>query len=356
VSESSTQERTEEATPRRRQEARKKGNVARSVELTHALGLLVVAVAMPTVLGMTGPGLLAGVRDALSHTPVEVSTGQAFTHVARVLVPALGGMVLLCGLLMAVGVVGNFAQVGFMLSAEPIAPRLAKINPLAGLKKLFSARVAVEGLKALIKAILFGWLAWSAILGDWTRLSALSELPPIQAASVVGEVVHRIVWRVAAAWLAIAAVDYLFQRKQMDKQLRMTRDELKREMKEAETSPEMKMAQSRRRQKLAKGNLVEAVKKADVIVTNPTHYSVAIQYDRSKMHAPIVVAKGQDYLAMRIRELAQEHKVPIVPNPPLARKLYRQCEVGEFIPRDLFMPVAEVLAFVLESVKKARRR
>ncbi|MBV6459328.1 MAG: Flagellar biosynthetic protein FlhB [Fimbriimonadaceae bacterium] len=326
------------------------------MELTHALALLVVAVAMPTVIGMTGPGLLVGVRDAISHTPTEVSTGLVFTHAARILLPAMGGLVLLCGLLMAVGVVGNFAQVGFMLSAEPIAPRLAKINPLAGFKRLFSARVFVEGLKALVKAIVFGWLAWSAILGDWTRLSALSELAPIQAAIVVGEVIHRIVWRVAAAWLAIAALDYFFQRKQMDKQLRMTRDELKREMKEAETSPEMKMAQNRRRHKLAKGQLVDAVKKADVVITNPTHFAVGIQYDRSKMHAPIVVAKGQDYLALRIRELAEQNKVPIVPNPPLARKLYRQCEIGEFIPRDLFMPVAEILAFVLESVKKAKRR
>jgi flagellar biosynthetic protein FlhB len=356
MSEGSTQERTEEATPRRKQQARRKGTVARSVELTNAMAMLVVAVIMPTALSLIGPSAIGSVRESLMNIPQEVTFSSAAVFAAQCIAPVLSGLALLVGMLMAVGCVGNFAQVGFMLSAEPLAPKWEKIDPFSGMKRLFSARVFVEGLKAAIKAGLFGWLAWSVITSDWDRLTRLSVLPPYQAAGEVGLMLHRIVWRIAAVWLVLAALDYMFQRKQTNKQLRMTKDELKREMKEMETSPELKMAQHRRRQKLIKGRLSESVKKADVIVTNPTHYAVAIQYERSKMHAPIVVAKGQDYLAIKIREIATQNKVPIVPNPPLARKLYRQCEVGDFIPRDLFLPVAEVLAFVMEGVKRARNR
>jgi flagellar biosynthesis protein FlhB len=186
-------------------------------------------------------------------------------------------------------------------------------------------------------------------------LVGLGRLGAPQAAAVIGGLAHTVLLRVGIVWLVIAAVDYFFQRKEVDKQLMMTKDELKREMKEQEGSPEVKAAQYRRRRQLAKGSLASKLKSADVVVTNPTHFAVAIAYERSKMHAPMVVAKGQDYLALRIREFAKDLEVPVVENPPLARQLYRTCEVGDPVPRDLFGPVAEVLAYVYQTLRRVKR-
>jgi flagellar biosynthetic protein FlhB len=188
----------------------------------------------------------------------------------------------------------------------------------------------------------------------WNELLNLSALTPLGGVSVVGSILQAILLRVAVAWLALAAVDYWFQRKQTDKQLRMTKDEVRREFREMETSPELKAAMAQRRRKLSKNRVSQAIKEADVIITNPTHFAVALKYDREKMHAPQVVAKGVDYMALRIRQLAADERIPIVPNPPLARQLYKKCEIGDFVPRDMFQAVAEVLAYVYSTLKKVR--
>jgi flagellar biosynthesis protein FlhB len=264
------------------------------------------------------------------------------------------GPLVLC--LMVVGLAVNFAQVGFVLSAEAMKPSWEKVNPFSGFKRLFSARTTFEGVKAVLKLFLFSWIAYAAVMGQWSELANLSYLPPSQAAAKVGAVVHTVLVRIAAVWLVLAVADYIFQRKQLDKQLRMTKDELKREMKEQEGSPEIKAAMFHRRRKLLRGGLAKRMKEADVVVTNPTHFAVALKYKRNEHHAPVVVAKGQDYLALKIREIAGQEDVPIVENPPLARALYKNCEVGDFIPRDMFGAVAEVLAYVYKSVKGARSR
>jgi flagellar biosynthetic protein FlhB len=161
--------------------------------------------------------------------------------------------------------------------------------------------------------------------------------------------------RIAATWLVVAGIDYFFQRKQVDRQLRMSKEEVRQEMKDAETSPELKMAQARRR-RMNRGRMMEAVKTADAIITNPTHYSVAVKYKPGKDHAPMVVAKGLDLLALKIREIAKEHHIPIVPNPPLARALYKECELGDYVPRELFQGVAEVLAYVYKTIGGMNKR
>jgi flagellar biosynthesis protein FlhB len=268
--------------------------------------------------------------------------------------PSLPGLAMIAVTALGVGLCLNFAQVGFVMSGEAMQPSLAKLNPFTGLKRLFSARAGFEGGKAVFKTLVFGLVAWTSIASSWPELVALGWTTPMGAISGAGSLIHSIVLKISGLWLALALGDYFFQRKQTDKQLRMTKDEVKREMKETETSPELKAAQAQRRRQLSRSRLSEAVRQADVIITNPTHFAVAIQYDPQKQHAPQVVAKGQDHLAAKIREIAGESKVPLVPNPPLARALYRQCEVGDFIPRDLFQPVAEVLAYVYKTIKKVR--
>ncbi len=348
------QEKTEEATPRKKQEARRKGTVTKSTDLVGALSLLAIAFISPGVSKALGASMLRALDSRILEAPTEVSYGSILRYAQGFIGPiaAAGAPIILTTLV--VGVVANFAQVGFVFSLEPLNPTLDKINPFNGLKRLFSARAGVEGLKALFKFGVFGALAYGAVAADWNQIIGLSWLAPSQSMAVAGTILHTILVRVAIAWLAMAALDYFFQRAQVQKQLRMSRDELKREMKEQEGSPEVKAAQYRKRRQLSKGALAKRVQKADVVVVNPTHFSVAIQYERSTMHAPMVVAKGQDYLALRIREIAAEYQVPIVPSPPLARALYKQCEVGDYVPRDLFAPVAEVLAFVYKTVKGVR--
>jgi flagellar biosynthetic protein FlhB len=348
-------ERTEEATPRKRQEARKKGTVAKSSDLAGALSLLVCALMLPSVVSALGRGVADSLNTSALRQDVQISAASVASAFTALLYPAFlaVGPLVLC--IMVVGLAANFAQVGFVLSGEAMKPSWEKINPFAGFKRLFSIRTTFEGVKAVFKLFLFSWIAYAVVNGQWADLANLSYLPPSQAAAKIGMVMHTVLVRIAAVWLALAIADYIFQRKQLDKQLRMTKDELKREMKEQEGSPEVKAAMFHRRRKLLKGGLATRMKEADFVVTNPTHFAVALKYRRNEHHAPVVVAKGQDYLALKIREFATQLDVPIVENPPLARALYKQCEVGDFIPRDQFAAVAEVLAYVYKSVKSARR-
>ena len=348
------QERTEEATPKRRRDARRKGTVAKSNDLTGSLALVASLFVLPTAVGMMGSGFMSGMRSCLENLPNTADLSTIGSHCGKILVPSIPGISLLILTIMAVGISANFAQVGFVMSAETLTPSFSKINPLEGFKRLFSQRAVFDAAKAALKAGLFGYLIWSEISNSWPLLMGLSWLTPQGSMSAVGGMLKVVGFKVGFCWLALAGLDYYFQRKQVDKQLRMTKEELKQEMKDAESSPELKAAQHRRRRQLSKGRMLQAVAKADVIVTNPTHYAVAIQYDRQKHAAPIVVAKGADFLAAKIREVAAEHRVPLVPNPPLARALYKQCEIGDAVPRELFQAVAEVLAYVYKTLRGLR--
>jgi len=242
-----------------------------------------------------------------------------------------------------------------VLSAETMTPNFNKLNPITGMKRLFSANAGVEGIKATLKSALFAYLAWTAIQANWDDLMTLGFKHTGAVFVVIGTILHQMSLKVAIAWLILSALDYAYQRKQIDKQLRMTKQEIKQEMREMEQSPEMKGQMARRRRALSRGRMMEAVKTADVIITNPTHFSIAISYEAGKMHAPKVVAKGQDLVALKIREIAKEHRVPIVPNAPLARQLYKKCEVEDFVPREMFQAVAEVLAYVYRTMGRTGR-
>lgn len=349
-------ERTEEATPKRRQDARKKGTVAKSTDLVGAAGLLAVALFVPGMVQAFGQGSLEVLSNTVARTPQDLSPHSMVSYASAVAAPLAFAALPLLLILLVVGVATNFAQVGFVLSAESMKPTFEKINPATGLKRMFSRKSLVEGLKAVAKLGVFSWLVYAAISNDWSRIVSTGFMSPMDAAMVLGQILHGLLVKIAMVWFAIAAFDYFFQRKEVEKQLKMTKDELKREMKEQEGSPEMKMAIAQRRRKILKGGMVQKLKEANVLVTNPTHFAVAIRYERNSMHAPVVVAKGQDFLALKMREIAGDIDLPIVENKPLARALYKKCEPGDFIPRDLFTPVAEVLAYVWKTTEKARKK
>ena len=346
------QERTEEATPRKREKARKQGTVARSNDLNGAVVTLALLLVLPSVGVGLGQAFVDVMHRGVGQMPTELSFGRILQHGWSLLWPSIAAFLPLVGTAMFVGIACNFAQVGFVLSPEAIAPKLSKLNPHTGFTRLFSVTASVDAIKATLKMGLFTYIAWHTAASHWDVFLRLGALTPTAALGAAAEIIRQILLRVAIAWLVLAAMDFLFQRKQVSKQLRMTKEELKQEYKEMESSPELKAAMSQRRRKLLKGRMADAVRSADVVVTNPTHFAVAIQYDPAKMFAPQVVAKGQDYLALKIREIAADGKVPIVANPPLARQLYKQCEVGDFVPRELFQAVAEVLAYVYRTIRK----
>ena len=349
------QERTEQPTDRRKREARKKGTVTKSMDLVGALVWLALLIAIPAIFRMGYLGFIEGFRAAVTTSSTEISFAGIQRVAKSALFPVLPALATLMSVAMVIGVAGNVAQVGFAFSPEAMKPSFQKLNPMNGFKRLFGKPALFDAFKGIVKLFLFSFLVWTSLLAHWERLGMIWSLTPAASFSVIGEVARTICLRIGIAWLALAAVDYMFQRQQVLKQLKMTKEEVKQEYKDSETSPELKGAMARRRRQIMKMRTSEAVRSADVIITNPTHFAVAIQYQANKHHAPIVVAKGVDHLALKIREMATQSKVPIVENVPLARALSKKCEIGDFVPRELFAGVAEVLAYVYRSVKKARR-
>lgn len=350
----SSQERTEQATDKRKREARRKGTVTKSTDLTHAAVTVVLLLVLPIAVGRIGTGVAEGMTNTfLSITPDPSRTSVLRAFVAC-LTPALPGVAMIIAAAMGAGLVCNFAQVGFTFSPEAMVPNFQKLNPFEGAKRFLSSRIFFDTAKSTAKLGLFGYIAYAAIAARWSDIRAFPYMSPFGALQAAGEILHTLALRIALLWAAIAGLDYFFQRRQVQKSLMMSKQEVKQEHKDAEGSPQTKMARNMRRRRMRRQSLKKAIKSADAVITNPTHYAVAISYDARKGHAPRVVAKGQDFMAERIRETAKLYRVPIVPNPPLARALYRQCEVGDFVPRELFQAVAEVLAYVYKTLGRLK--
>ncbi len=350
----SGQERTELATPKRLEEARKKGQVPRSVELSMAAVCIAAAVAIYT-LGKGAAGRFAELmRGALSLRP-EVAVGEnviwpalmdAGAHSLIIILPILGAT-------FVAALAAPLAIGGWNVSTQALMPQFSRLNPLKGLGRMFSARGTVELGKGLAKIAVVGTIAWVLLSGLTPQLMGLSS-EPIQGAIAHSAALAGYAFLVLCLGLvAIAAVDVPYQLWQHAKDLRMTREEVREEYKESEGSPEVRGRIREAQRALARGRMMQEVPKADVVITNPTHFAVALRYDDQKMRAPIVVAKGTDLLAARIREIATESGVPIVEAPPLARALHRTVDLGREVPAALYVTVAQVLTYVYQ-LKAAR--
>jgi flagellar biosynthesis protein FlhB len=250
----------------------------------------------------------------------------------------------------------NVGQVGMKPSFQAIKPSFGKLNPLMGVKNVFGTRAPFEGAKAIIKVIAIGAVVALALVPQLTHLGASIGTPPAALGQMISSSVMGIAERAAVAYLLIAVIDVIYQRRKFAKSLRMTKQEVKEEAKSTDLPPEVKGAIRRRQIQAARARMMAAIPQADVVVTNPTHFAVALQYDGSHP-APIVVAKGQDLVAKQIRRIAEESGVPIVPDPPLARALHKSVEIGQMIPAELYAAVAQVLAFVYRMAgrRKAAR-
>jgi flagellar biosynthetic protein FlhB len=341
------------ATPKRRAEARKRGQVARSAEFGAAATLLAVVAALHLLLpGDAGTSLIRDTQAAFRFNPHAGAFTFETVHQWQLTGLAWAGKILLPVALLAVvlALVSGIGQVGFAVTPEALHPKWERLNPATGLKRLVSLRGTVEALKGLLKMGLVAGICYSAIRngvqsGD---LLALMRAPLPQTIAVVGALLWTIGLRVSAVLLILAVADYAYQKYDFEKSLKMSLSEIKQENKQSDGDPHIKARVRRLQREMSKKRMMADVPTADVVVTNPTHFAVALKYERGTS-APKVVAKGQDEMAARIREAAREHKVPLVENKPLARSLYAAVEIGREIPPDLFEAVAQVLAFVYRT-------
>ena len=353
-------DKTEKPTPRRRQEARRKGQVAKSQELNSA----VVLAAGVGALAITGPStfhkLQAVVSGGLTRTgdPALVSStgiGGLFRATGSAFVSATAPVVVAC---VVAGILANVLQVGFKVTPKAAKPNFKKINPAAGFKRVFGKDAVIEALKAILKTVAVGGVGFLALWPMVPQLASFVGLAPADLLPTISGMSLSIAEQVIGAFFAIAAGDWLWQKRKHEKSLKMSRDELKKEAKESDSPPELKKAQAKKRAEMSRRRMLTDVPLADVVVVNPTHFAVALRYD-GKAPAPQVVAKGQDLIAAAIRKVAEEHGVPVLANPPLARALYREVEIGGLVPEELFAAVAEVLAFVYRTAGRrgaARRQ
>ncbi len=351
-------DKTEKPTPRRRSDARKKGQVAKSMEINTAVVLL----ASLAVLSLFGPRMLSELEEMLAEgltragDPSQAAGGdslmQLFSWGARSFA-TIGAPVMLVALV--AGVLASVSQVRLKFTPHVLKPSLKKLNPLQGMKRIFGPQAVFEGLKATVKTGIVALVAFLAVWPKLPELAALVGLPPAAILGLLGSLVLSVGFKAGAALVLIAAVDWAWQKRRHEKGLKMTKEELRREAKQAEVPPEVRRAIKQRQYEMARRRMLADVPTADVVVTNPTHYAIALRYDGDKP-APEIVARGADLVAQAIREVAEEHGVPVVSDPPLARALYRDVEIGQEIPERFFQAVAEVLAFVYRTSGRRRRR
>ena len=353
------QERTEAPTPRRREEARKRGQVAKSLELNAAL----VLCAAFFILQFWGPGLCQELGALTRYTftelvSSELSSASVLAHSLTLEVAFLKMMWPLLLGLVAMALVSNIIQVGPVFSLQSLKPDLSRIDPAKGLSRIFSARALLDLAKSLAKLAVVGGIVYWVLSDHYRALLHLGHMELGEAVKLMGGVALEMGVKAGVFLTALAIADYFLQRRRLEQSLRMSREELKEELKHYEGDPYLRRRMRQQQRLLSMRRMMQAVPRADVVVTNPTEIAVALQYDAKTMAAPRVVAKGVRLIADQIRALAREHHVPIVENKPLAQTLYKSVEVGREIPAILYQAVAEVLAFVYrirEAASKPHR-
>lgn len=345
--EESFQERTEQATPKRREEARKKGQVAKSRELASVSVLLAGTFTLFWGSSYFFTKLILPLKYYLGNLH-SIKLFQDNIQ-ALMLLGVRQYLIFLAPLLLvltAVAVLSNYFQIGTLFSAEPLKPKLSKISPLEGIKRLFSMQSLMEFVKSLLKLLIVGWIVYVTVKAELPQLVPLLDQSPIQIFTYFLSISFAIFWKTCLVMIFIAVLDYGFQRWQFEKNLRMTKQEVKEEYKQTEGDPQVKARIRSIQREMARKRMMAEVPEADVVITNPTRLAIALKYKAGSMEAPKVVAKGSGVIAEKIREIARKHRVPVVENKPLAQSLYKLVDVGSTIPEQLYQAVAEVFAYI----------
>lgn len=349
-------EKTEPATAKKLKDARKEGKVAKSKELTSAFDLIVLFLCLKIFVSYVGGNLL-GLFDLVYGNMadfVRINEGYMSSQaVSTVLFPVIIRWLLTVLPFFAFGVFITFLisviQVGWTVSAKPMQPKLSKFNPINGFKRIFSKDTLFELVKSIFKVGIIIYIAYTSVRDEAGHLFILYELDLKQAIALVGTLIIDIGLKISIVYLIIGIADYAYQKWKFNDEMKMTKQEVKDEFKNTEGDPQIKGRQRRKMQEVSQRRMMQDVPKADVVITNPTHYAVALKYEAEVRPAPYVVAKGEDYLAQKIKEVARENNVEIVENKPLARMLYSNVDIGADIPPELYQAVAEILAVIFQK-------
>lgn len=346
-------EKTEPATHKKLEDARKEGQVAKSREIANGLGLLSLFLVLKVGVGRIGiqmmeifPGFYDRIPDFATYWRGEMPAQDTKAVFALMLEKALIIIlpVLLVGVLVAF--LSDVAQVKWKPTMKPLKPKFSKLNPLKGFKKILSIHSIVELVKSILKILLIVWICYGYLKDKWIFLFQVYDMPLMQAVGLAADVVIDLGIRVSAVYMVIALADFIYQKVKFKNDMKMTKQEIKEEYKQQEGDPQIKGKIRQKMQEASRRRMMQDLPQADVVITNPTHYAVAIKYDPDVADAPLVIAKGQDYMASKIKEVARENKIEIVENKPLARMLYANVDIGQAVPPELYQAVAEVLAFV----------
>jgi flagellar biosynthesis protein FlhB len=348
-------EKTEKATPRKRKKAREEGQVLQSREVNTSLTLLTAFVLLFLLSGYYGSRMLEVSyfvfsefilsEDLYSITNIQILSMAMIFNILMITLP-------LALLTMTTGLICSFSQVGFMITPKPIQPKLSKLDPIKGLKKLFSLEKVVELFKSLVKIFLIGYVVFRYILGQLDTIFNLMAMEVEQTVKIVGNITLNIGIRAGIILLLLALIDYFYQKYEYEKKLKMSKQEVKDEHKQIEGDPKIKSKIRQKQMQISMRRMMQEIPKADVVITNPTHYAIAIQYDPEKYAAPVVLAKGQNLVAQNIKNQAEIHNIPMVENRWLAKSLFDTVEIGDIVPPELYEAVAEVLAYVYQIDQK----
>lgn len=346
--ESGGQERTERATAKRREEARRKGQVPQSREIPSVLILM-------TAMGVfyfAGSWMLWNIAEVIGSvferldtlrleavSDVSAFSAEIFKKAFLILIPFFSTV-------LVAGMAGNVGQIGLEFHGEPLRPKLKKLNPISGMKKFVSIKALVELVKSIFKILVVGGIAYGVVRSETAKFPGLMQQEVGDILIFISQLAFKVFFFVCLALIILAVLDYIYQRWQYEEDLKMTKQQVKDERKQQEGDPWVKGRIRKVQREMAARRMMEAVPEADVVITNPVHLAVALQFDAAKMVAPTVVAKGAGHLAERIKEIARNHQVPIVEDKPLAQALHKMVEIGEYIPVELYQTVAEVLAYV----------
>jgi flagellar biosynthesis protein FlhB len=348
MSDQGFQEKTEKATPKKKQEARDKGQVAISKEIA-SVSILIGGICVFFFSGMwiylSLKATMSGFFEGLGTLRVENTTAanDLFDKVSQEILIILTPMFIT---VFIVGIVSNVLQVGISFSSKPIKMDFTKLDPLKGLKRMIGTRSLVEVIKSIAKMIIVGSVAYFSIDSEISEIAYLMKLEVSEILSFAGTRTLKICFNTSIALIILAIADYGFQRYQHEKEMKMSKQEVKEETRQTEGDPKVKQRIKSVQMEMVRLRMFNMVPKASLIITNPTHIAVALKFDFGKMHAPVVVAKGAGFMAEQIKKIAAAHDVPLIENKPLARLLFKTLDVGEFIPVELYQALAEILAYI----------
>ncbi len=346
-------EKTEPATAKKLEKAREEGQVTKSQELGNAAGLIALFIALKVFISFVGERMVGSFTHIFTEIPDIIATdrkGLSVTTVSDVMLDGLLQILIMCAPFFAIGVVVAFVvtvvQVKLKVTLNPLKPKLSKFNPINGFKRIFSKQSIFNLLLSIVKIALIFYIAYMTIKDHANELFLLYDLSLFQAIALVGDIIIDTGLRIALVYIIVGVADYIFQKHKFNEDMKMTKKEVKDEYKDAEGDPQIKGQQKQRMREASMRRMMQDVPKADVVITNPTHIAVALSYNIAESKAPVVVAKGADYLAERIKEEAKKHNVLIHEDVFIARSLYGSCDIGEEIPPEMYEAVATILATI----------